>query len=107
QNFSRLFGRFLALLMLTSVACTAPAAFAVGEAPAAVVQKEAVGEKVNINSASADALAEMLNGVGLAKAEAIVSYRETNGPFKTIEDLKNVKGIGEATLEKNRHLISL
>jgi competence protein ComEA len=62
---------------------------------------------VNINSADAATLADRLNGVGIKKAEAIVSFREQNGPFKSIDDLVNVAGIGAATLEKNRSLISL
>lgn len=62
---------------------------------------------VNINSADAATLADRLNGVGIKKAEAIVSFREQNGPFKSIDDLVNVTGIGAATLEKNRSLISV
>mgnify|MGYP001574183885 CR=1 FL=1 len=61
---------------------------------------------ININSASADEIAGALNGVGLTKAEAIVSYRKENGPFKTLADLEDVKGIGEKTLEKNKAIIA-
>lgn len=56
---------------------------------------------VNINTATADQLVEVLQGVGPAKAKAIVEYRETNGPFKTVDELSNVKGIGSATVAKN------
>lgn len=62
---------------------------------------------VNINSASAEEIAKALNGIGLAKAAAIVEYREKNGSFKTIEDLALVKGIGNRTLEKNKNDILL
>ncbi len=62
---------------------------------------------VNINTADADALAEALEGVGPAKAQAIVSYREANGPFENVEDLLQVEGIGERTLEINRDAITL
>jgi len=55
---------------------------------------------VNINSADAKAIADALTGIGPSKAEAIVKYREENGPFKTPEDLLEVSGIGEKTLEK-------
>lgn len=70
-------------------------------------QAAAVSTPVNINSASADVLAENLNGVGLKKAQAIVLYREQHGPFKSIDELVNVAGIGEATLEKNRDKLSI
>ena len=60
---------------------------------------------VNINQASADELAEVLIGVGIAKATEIVSYRKANGPFKSLQDLSAVKGIGSKTVEKNREKI--
>lgn len=62
---------------------------------------------VDINSADAAAIAEGLVGVGEAKAEAIVAYREANGPFKSADQLANVKGIGLATIEKNRDRIAV
>ncbi|MBU2965128.1 ComEA family DNA-binding protein [Amphritea sp. 2_MG-2023] len=62
---------------------------------------------VNINTASADTLAEVLQGVGPAKAKAIIEYRETNGPFKTIDELANVRGIGDATVAKNLQSIAV
>lgn len=64
-------------------------------------------EPVDVNTASAEQLAEALNGVGEAKAEAIVAYREANGPFKHIDELINVRGIGMATVDKNRDMIRI
>lgn len=61
---------------------------------------------IDINSADAKTL-EALNGIGPAKAAAIVEYREANGPFATIEDLANVKGIGLRTVELNRDAMSV
>ncbi|MEP7042632.1 MAG: helix-hairpin-helix domain-containing protein [Dokdonella sp.] len=58
--------------------------------------------QVDINSADAKALAEAMTGVGLIKAEAIVAYREAHGPFKSVEELAKVKGIGAKTIEANR-----
>jgi competence protein ComEA len=58
--------------------------------------------QVNINSADADTLSNELSGIGQSKAEAIVAYREQHGPYKLIEDLANVKGIGISTIEKNK-----
>lgn len=59
------------------------------------------GAKVSINSASAEALSQVMNGVGLKKAQAIVSYRTEYGPFKTLDDLAQVPGIGRALVERN------
>jgi competence protein ComEA len=64
-------------------------------------------EPVNINTADAATMAERLNGVGESKAEAIVAYREQHGPFKSIDQLALVKGIGLKTVEKNRELLSV
>lgn len=62
---------------------------------------------VNINTADAQALATVLNGIGLKKAEAIVAYREQHGKFTSPEQLLEVKGIGKATLDKNREKIKI
>ena len=59
-------------------------------------------EPININSATAEQIAQNLDGVGLKKAQAIIQYREQNGKFNSAEDLLNVKGIGESTLQKNQ-----
>lgn len=63
--------------------------------------------KVSINHASAEQLAQALNGVGLKKAQAIVSYREEYGPFKTLDDLKQVPGMGSALVERNLSHLTL
>lgn len=62
---------------------------------------------VNINSADASAIAEGLVGVGQAKAEAIVAYRKEHGPFKSPEQLADVKGVGDKLVLKNRDRIVL
>ena len=62
---------------------------------------------VNINSADMETLAREHNGVGSAKARAIVEYREANGAFASIDELLEVKGIGMAILEKNRNKLSV
>lgn len=51
-------------------------------------------DKINLNTASTDEL-QLLNGVGPSTANAIVQYREQNGAFGSVEDLANIKGIGE------------
>ncbi len=62
---------------------------------------------ININTADATTLSEGLKGVGPSKAEAIIAYRESYGPFQAVEELTAVKGIGESLLSKNRDKIIL
>ncbi len=62
-------------------------------------------EQVNINTADAATLDRVLVNVGPSKAEAIVAHRKANGAFKSADELAEVKGIGLATVEKNRDLI--
>lgn len=62
---------------------------------------------VDINSASAEIIADSLSGIGPKTAESIVGYREMNGPFQSADDLVNVKGIGNKTLERIRMDIRL
>lgn len=56
--------------------------------------------KVNINTASAEEMADKLNGIGIQLAKRIVDYREQNGRFKSIDEIKNVSGIGEKRFEQ-------
>ena len=60
---------------------------------------------VDLNTADAATLARELKGIGPARAEAIVAWREANGPFKSAEDLVLVQGIGARVVEDNRELI--
>ncbi len=62
-------------------------------------------DRVNINTADAGTLDRVLVGVGPSKAEAIVAYRKANGAFRSADQLASVKGIGLATVEKNRDRI--
>ena len=62
---------------------------------------------VNINLASAEVLAESLQGAGLANAHRIIEYREAHGPFEHINELAALQGIGSATVGKNRSVIRL
>jgi len=66
-----------------------------------------LAEPININTADAAALAKALDGIGPAKAKAIVSYREKNGPFKSADQLAMVEGITQKLIEKNRADIRL
>ena len=64
-------------------------------------------QSVNINAASPELLSEGLVGVGLAKAYRIVEHRESYGPFESIDELIEVKGIGDSIITRNRDRIVL
>lgn len=68
---------------------------------------EPVSLQVSINTASAEELAEALNGIGLKKAQSIVRYREENGQFASIDDLRSVPGVGNALVERNLSRLKL
>jgi competence protein ComEA len=67
----------------------------------------AFAEPIDINTADATTLAAGLKGVGPTKAEAIVAYRTKHGRFITVDDLVEVNGIGEKTVDKNRANMSV
>lgn len=67
---------------------------------------ETVSGPVSINTATSEQL-QTLSGVGESKALAIIKYREENGPFNSIEEIKNVSGIGDALFEKIKDSITL
>lgn len=64
-------------------------------------------DRVNLNTADSDTLEKGLAGIGGVKARAIVDYREAHGAFTSVDELLEVKGIGTATLEKNRERLTL
>jgi len=68
---------------------------------------EGIEITVNVNQASAEELADLLTGIGMKKAQAIVDYREKHGDFESAESLVDVKGIGPALVDKNRERIQL
>lgn len=57
---------------------------------------------VDINTADAKMLDKAMKGVGPKLAQAIVEYRAKNGPFRSVDDLTKIKGVGKSTVEKNR-----
>lgn len=70
--------------------------------PLLLVSMNICAKPVNVNTADAATIAAALAGVGEKKAEAIVAERTKNGPFKTVDDLKRVSGIGEKTVATNK-----
>ncbi|MFJ4443737.1 ComEA family DNA-binding protein [Pseudomonas sp. NPDC089422] len=100
---------YLLLPLFASLPFTLNAAPASLAEPASIsAAKEVQGgaqlqpRKIDLNDADALTLQQALNGIGKAKAEAIVAYREANGPFASIDELLEIKGIGKALLERNR-----
>lgn len=91
-------GTALASLLMLAVPVLVPGAQANDELPP-------VPTSVNVNIADAPTIASILQGVGLARAQAIVEYREANGAFSDLESLRKVKGVGEVTLEANNEKI--
>ncbi|MBZ5559619.1 MAG: helix-hairpin-helix domain-containing protein [Acidobacteriia bacterium] len=75
-------------------------------APRATAAKPAAGTVVNINTASASDL-EALPGIGAKTAARIVEYRQKNGPFKKVEELMNVRGVGEKNFLKLKAQITV
>ncbi len=109
ENFSKLIRSGVFVLMASSglslLASPTPA-FAQAQTSAEQAPAEIQPDnRVNINTADAETLALALDGIGMAKAQEIIVYREQNGDFKTVDDLQNVRGIGKATLERNRSRI--
>jgi competence protein ComEA len=89
---------FLAIALITA----ATPGWCVKEPAAAATPKS-----VNINTADAATISDVLKGVGPAKADAIVAYRKEHGPFKSPEQLSEVKGIGEKLVLANRDNIAV
>ncbi len=70
-------------------------------------QDAAAVAMVNINSDSAEELAAGLVGVGMTRAQEIIRHREAYGPFGSVDELLEVRGVGQSTLDKNRARITL
>ena len=63
-------------------------------------------DSININTADKETLMTVIKGVGDKKAEAIIAFRDEHGPFKSVDELTNVKGIGQSTIDKHREMLS-
>lgn len=76
---------------------------------AVVLQTAALAQtgRVDINTANAEEISQVLVGIGPSKAQAIVAYREEFGQFEDVDELINVRGIGLRTVDQNRDRLSL
>jgi len=97
----------LGLMGALVVVAGSPAAFADTQQQVAASESAPAADRVNINAADASTLAQKLRGVGETRAMEIVRHRETYGPFASADELMEVKGIGQSTLDRNRDLITL
>lgn len=93
------------LILVALLACFASSSFA--NETTTNVKLEGIEITVNINQASAEELADLLTGIGLKKAQAIVEFREEHGAFKSADDLQQVNGIGASIVATNRERINL
>ena len=94
------------MLVLVSLFAAAPHASAQSASRASAKTSAASTAIVNINTASAAEL-DSLPGIGAKTAERIIEYRQKNGPFKKIEDLMNVRGVGEKNFLKLKPQITV
>jgi len=97
----------LLLAFLLGTSAIASAAQTTSATPTGGESSQVVLNTINLNTADAATLQRELSGIGAAKAKAIVAYREANGNFASIDELLEVKGIGESILENNRDKLSI
>lgn len=98
----------LVFAAFTTLSIGAIAAPMVDSSPAVLEITEKVQfDKVDLNRADAGTLQRELTGIGKAKAEAIVTYRDMSGPFSSVDELLEVKGIGKTILEKNKEKLEV
>jgi len=74
---------------------------------AMLLSMQVYAEPVDINTADASTLASAIEGVGEKKAATIVAYRDAHGPFSSVDDLAEVKGIGVVTVDRNRQNLTV
>jgi competence protein ComEA len=106
RRLSFLIGIFIAALVATGPDAWAQATKAAAAKSPAARQRATPGAPVNLNAASLAQL-QTLPGVGASTAQRILDYRQKNGAFKKIEELMNVKGLGEKSFLKLKPLVSV
>ena len=92
---------------LTALSFNASAVESKSQSEPVAEAQQATSALINLNTADAATLQAELVGIGEVKAQAIVDHRTSNGPFASVDELLEVKGIGPATLEKNRARLSV
>lgn len=105
--YSVLLGLFVSMGSSAFAAESVPAKVPATASESAQVTSNAEVGLLNLNTADAASLQRELVGIGPVKAQAIVEYREAHGPFASVDELLEVKGIGAATLDKNRDKLTV
>lgn len=100
RTLSSLLFAVLATLSVASQAAT-PNESGLGRAQPAAIQPGTHPAKVNLNTADAETLKRELSGIGAAKAQAIVTYRDTHGAFTSVDEMLEVNGVGKSLLDRN------
>lgn len=106
-QFSRRLVKFISVSALFLASITGTSSLVNAQPVIQENTEVSVQARVNINQADAATIAAVLDGVGENKAKAIVEYREQHGDFTSLEELSEVKGIGQSTLNKNQDRITL
>lgn len=99
--------RNVAILPLVISSLFFPSFSYADEQTATIQQEGVIQSQVNINTATVEELTKVLAGIGNNKAQKIIEYRDNYGPFISIEQLKEVSGIGQSILDKNKGRIVL
>ncbi|WP_236170024.1 ComEA family DNA-binding protein [Pseudomonas parasichuanensis] len=95
------------LLVSLLASASLPLNAAESHASPVIAASAEVSSKLDLNTADAASLQSTMMGIGKAKAQAIVDYREAHGAFTSVDELLEVKGIGQALLERNRDRLSI
>ena len=109
QRFSQLSRSYVTLSLLTVMLVVGFSGIVLADekqSETGAMAEPMAAQKIDVNTATAEEL-QQLKGIGEKKAEEIVKHRTANGPFKSVDDLANVKGIGEATVAKLKDQVTV
>ena len=103
----RFFSCLLVVMLAHCAVLVQAAPVSRAEASTLAASQRSLPNRVNLNTADAETFKRELSGIGRTRAEAIVRHRETYGPFDSVDELLEVKGIGKALFDRNREKLAL